>query len=168
MPLVLDLHITHERFGSISDLSINGHLHCPRLRSPNETVTDKIRRYHSDYKNRPSNGISFMSVIPSTSGRLHSEFVCLLFLQTYRENDLFFVASGVHLHNLPVVTSTTERITYRLYYEDWGLVDNTTSRFPPWVESTVRCVVSIGKMITPSSYQGDFKMIDKNLILFKA
>jgi hypothetical protein len=33
----------------------------------------------------------------STSGRLHSEFVRLLFLQTHRETDRFFAASGVQL-----------------------------------------------------------------------
>ena len=32
VPLVLDLRIAHERFGSSSDPSINGHLHYPRLR----------------------------------------------------------------------------------------------------------------------------------------
>jgi hypothetical protein len=31
----------------------------------------------------------------STSGRLHSEFVRLLFLQTHRETDRFFIVSGV-------------------------------------------------------------------------
>ena len=29
VPLVLDLRIAHERFGSTSDPSINGHLHYP-------------------------------------------------------------------------------------------------------------------------------------------
>ena len=38
-----------------------------------------------------------MSVIASTSGRLHSEFVRLLFLQAHRETDRFFATSGVHL-----------------------------------------------------------------------
>jgi hypothetical protein len=38
-----------------------------------------------------------MPVIASTSGRLHSEFVRLLFLQTHRETDRFFAASGVQL-----------------------------------------------------------------------
>ena len=33
----------------------------------------------------------------TTSGRLHSEFVRLLFLQTHRETDRFFPASGVQL-----------------------------------------------------------------------
>jgi hypothetical protein len=38
-----------------------------------------------------------MSDIDSTSGKLHSEFVRLLFLQTYREADRFFAASEVQL-----------------------------------------------------------------------
>ena len=38
-----------------------------------------------------------MSDIDSTSGRLHCEFVCLLFLQTHRENDRFFAVSGVQV-----------------------------------------------------------------------
>jgi hypothetical protein len=38
-----------------------------------------------------------MSAIASTSGRLHSEFVRLLFLQDHLETDLFFPASGVQL-----------------------------------------------------------------------
>jgi hypothetical protein len=68
VPLVLDLHITHERFGSSSDPSINGHLHYPNdLDRPlNEAVADKIRAYRADYNNRPSNAISFMSAIAST------------------------------------------------------------------------------------------------------
>jgi hypothetical protein len=79
VPLVLDLRIVYERFGSSSDPSINGHLHYPH-----------------DYNRSPS-AVSFMSAIPSTSGRLHSEFVRLLFLQTHRETDRFFAASGVQL-----------------------------------------------------------------------
>ncbi len=45
VPLVLDLLIGHERFGSIFDPSINGHLHYPNDvdRPLNETDTDKIR-----------------------------------------------------------------------------------------------------------------------------
>jgi hypothetical protein len=36
-----------------------------------------------------------MPAIASTSGRLHSEFVRLLFLQSHRETDRFFEVSGV-------------------------------------------------------------------------
>ena len=38
-----------------------------------------------------------MPAIASTSGRLHSEFVRLLFLQAHPETDRFFAASGVQL-----------------------------------------------------------------------
>jgi hypothetical protein len=107
--LVLDLRIAHERVGSSSDPSINGHLHYPNDvdRSLNEAADDKIRKYHDDYNNNPPNPISFMSSIASTSGRLHSEFVRLLFLQAHRETDHFFSTSGVQFVNLPVVSSTS-------------------------------------------------------------
>ena len=36
-----------------------------------------------------------MPAIAGTSGRLHSEFIRLLFLQAHRETDRFFAASGV-------------------------------------------------------------------------
>jgi hypothetical protein len=67
--LVLDFLITHDRFGSRSDPSINGHLHYPNDldRTLNEIAADKIRSYRVDYTNRPSNVISFMPSIPSTS-----------------------------------------------------------------------------------------------------
>ena len=99
----------HDRFGSSYDTSINGHLHYHNDidRSLNESVTDKIRKYRADYNNNPPNVIAFMSDIASTSGRLHSEFVRLLFVQTHRETDRFFTASGVQLCNLPVTSCTS-------------------------------------------------------------
>ena len=92
MPLVLDLRITHERFGRSSDLSINGKLHYPKDkdRSLNEDTDDKILKYRADYNNNPPISTTFMLVIASTSGRLHSEFIRLLFLQVR-----FFATSGV-------------------------------------------------------------------------
>ena len=97
--LVLDLRITHDGWGSSSDPSINGHLHYPNDidRSLNETDTVKIRKYDADYNNNPPSSVAFMPIIVSTSGRLHSEFVWLLFLQAHRETDRFFAASGVQL-----------------------------------------------------------------------
>jgi hypothetical protein len=62
-----------------------------------EATADKIRKYRTDYNSNPPNTISFMSAISGTSGRLHGDFVCLLFLQTHRETDHFFVTSGVQL-----------------------------------------------------------------------
>jgi hypothetical protein len=97
--LVLDLRIAHDRFGSSSDPSLNGNLQYPLNidRSLIETADDKIRKYRTDYNNNPPQTVSFMPSIASTSGRLHSEFVRLLFLQFHRETDRFFAASGVQL-----------------------------------------------------------------------
>jgi hypothetical protein len=79
MPLVLHLRITHERWGGTSDPYLNGRLHHPNdiNRPLNEVVTDKIQKYRADYNNNPPDVISFILVI---CGRLHSEFVRLLFL----------------------------------------------------------------------------------------
>jgi hypothetical protein len=81
------------------DPNLNGHLHHPNDvdRSLNEAAADKMRKYRDDYNHNPPNAILFMPTIASMSGRLHSEFVRLLFLQAHRETDRFFAASGVQL-----------------------------------------------------------------------
>jgi hypothetical protein len=56
-------------------------------RQLNETVTDKIRAYHTDYNNRPSNAISFMPPIVSTSG-------CLQFTQWIFVSSIFTSSAG--------------------------------------------------------------------------
>ncbi len=98
VPLVLDLRIAHDRFGSSSDPTLNGTLHYPNPndidRSLNEAASDKISKYRTDYNNNPPNAISFMPAIASTSDRLHSGFIRLLFLQAHRETDRFFATSG--------------------------------------------------------------------------
>jgi hypothetical protein len=100
--------VAHDRVGSSTDPTLNGHFRYPNKldQSLNDTSADKIRKYRADYHNRPPNTVSFMPGIPSTSGRLHSEFVRLLFLQSHRESDRFFTGSGVHLgkpHGITVV-----------------------------------------------------------------
>jgi hypothetical protein len=96
--LVLDLRIPHDRVGSSTDTTLNGHLRYPNNldQSLNDADADKIRKYRADC-NRPPIVVSFMTAIASTSDRLHCEFVRLLFLQTDRETDRFFAASGVQL-----------------------------------------------------------------------
>ena len=100
-PLVLDLSIGHQRWGSTSNPCLNSQLHYPRPdnidRPLNEETDDKILDYRDDYKNRPSNAISFMSDVARSSGPLHCVLVRILFLQTHRETDRFFAASGVQL-----------------------------------------------------------------------
>ena len=66
-------------------------------RTLNEAAADKVLQCRDDYNNRPSHAIAFMPAIASTSGRLHGEFVRLLFLHDHRETDRFLAASGVQL-----------------------------------------------------------------------
>ncbi len=108
-PLILDLRVTHEGFGNSSDPSLNGHLNYPNDidRSLNEPVTDKIRKYRSDYNNNPPNTISFIPAIVSTSGRLHSDFVFLVFLQAHRKLTSFFELQEFNLQNPTVASSNT-------------------------------------------------------------
>jgi hypothetical protein len=107
--LVLDLRITHKRFGRSSDLSLNGNLRYPNDigRSLNEAAADKIRKYRADCNNNPPTVVSFMTVITSTSGRLHSEFIRLLFLQAHRETDRFLQLQEFSLRNRTVDSSTS-------------------------------------------------------------
>jgi hypothetical protein len=56
VPLVMDLRIAHDRVGSSSDPTLNGHLKYPNNldQSLNDASTDKIRKYRADYNNRLS------------------------------------------------------------------------------------------------------------------
>ena len=83
--------------GSSADPTLNGHLKYPNNldQSLNDAAAEKIRKYRADYNNRQPSAVSFMPAIASTSGRLHSEFVRILFLQAHRETDRFFPVSGV-------------------------------------------------------------------------
>ena len=59
--LVLDLRVVHDRFGSTSDPSINGHfVHYPddMDRTLNGSGSDQNLQYCDDYNNRPSHVIS--------------------------------------------------------------------------------------------------------------
>ena len=109
VPLVVDLRIVHDRVGSSSDPKLNGHLKYPNNldQSLNDAAADKIRKYRADYNNRPPSAVSFMPAIASTSGRLHSEFVRLLFLQDHRETDRFLQLQEFSLRNQIVDFSTS-------------------------------------------------------------
>ena len=58
----------------------------------------KIRKYRADYNDNPFFSVAFMPTIASTSGRLHSEFVRLLFLQAHGETR----SSSNAIHQWPV------------------------------------------------------------------
>ena len=58
---------------------LNGKIHYPLpadIDKPlHDAAAEKIREYHADYNNRPSNSISFIPAVTATSGRLHCELV---------------------------------------------------------------------------------------------
>ena len=97
VPLVLDLRVAHDRVDSSVDPSLNGHLRYPNNldQSLNDSGVVKLRKYRADYYFNPPRSVVFMPAIVSTSGRLHSEFIRILFLQSHRETDRFFAASEV-------------------------------------------------------------------------
>ncbi len=102
VPLVLDLRVAHDRVGSSADPVLNGHLRYPNNLDQflNDVAAAKLRKYRADYNFNPTRGVGFAGFIPvivSTSDRLHSEFIRILFLQAHRETDRFFAASGVML-----------------------------------------------------------------------
>ncbi len=104
-----DLRIAQDRFGSSSDPSLNGHLHYLNDidKSLNKAAVDKICKYHVDYNNNPPSTVSFMTPMTSTSGRLHSEFIRLLFLQAHRETDRFLKLQEFSLRNVTVDCSVS-------------------------------------------------------------
>jgi hypothetical protein len=105
VPLVLDLRVAHDRVDSSDDPALNGHLRYPNNldQSLNDTAADKLHKYCSDHNNNPTRGVGFMTGIPSTSGRLHSEFIRILFLQAHRETDRFFALHVFQFHDQPSV-----------------------------------------------------------------
>jgi hypothetical protein len=86
-------HVTKSRGRHCGDIELVTYL--VNTVGPVSLVLDKIRKYRDDNNNNPPSADSFMSAISSTSGRLHSEFIRLLFLQAHRETDRFFAPSGV-------------------------------------------------------------------------
>ena len=85
MSLVLDLHIAHDRVGSSTDPTINGHLRYPSNldQSLNDTAADKIRKYRADYNNRPPSAVSFMGGYISNSYRIIGKLTAFLQLQEF-------------------------------------------------------------------------------------
>ena len=97
--IVTDLRITHDRHGSSAQPHLNGRLCYTDPRKVDQVLEDgareKIREYRADYAN--NRGISFLPMVASTSGRVHSELARLLFLQAHRETTKYFEAHGRQL-----------------------------------------------------------------------
>jgi hypothetical protein len=63
-----------------------------------KVIKRKIVAYQQQYADNQN--ISFLPDIVSTSTRMHSEFLHLLFLQTHRETETHFIAAGMSLQNI--------------------------------------------------------------------
>ena len=90
-----DLSIAHDRFGSSSHVQQNGSLSYPQdLDGPMRVAAlRKTNAYKQTYADNQN--ISFLPAIMSTSNRMHSEFLRLLFLQVHRETEAHFTAAGM-------------------------------------------------------------------------
>jgi hypothetical protein len=101
--LVLVLRIVHDRVGSSTDPTLNGHLRYPNNldQSLNDAVADKIRKYRADYNNNPPSAVLV---------RLGGYIVNLSDFYSYRligKLTAFLKLQEFSLRNLPVVSSTS-------------------------------------------------------------
>ena len=127
--LVFDLSIKKKNF------FFSGEWPKPRFTSSIINKKSLIRKYRTDCNNNPPNAISFMSAITSTSGRVHSEFVRLLFLQDHRETDRFFTVLGVQIPQ-----HHRDHFHYRRGGFDWltgVFIDTQTFSVPTSVHKTL-------------------------------
>ena len=115
----------------------------------NAAAADKIRDYRSDYNNRNSNSISFMSAVASTSGRLHCEFVCILFLQTEKET-AFLQFQELSMRN---TTRTSSAFAALLFTPSSNLRSATSSQRPQPCVSTLTSMTPLFLHAHPSHSQ---------------
>jgi hypothetical protein len=89
----------HDRMGSSSDPSLNGHLKYPNNldQSLNDAASDKIRKYHTDYNNRSPSVVSFMPVLLVRQTGYIVNFSEFYSYRLIGKLTVFFETSGVHL-----------------------------------------------------------------------
>jgi hypothetical protein len=143
--LVVHLRLTHKCFWSSSNSRLQGGLHyraAADIDEPlNETAADKLRDHRADYNNRPFKSISVIPAIASTSGRLHCELVCNLFLQTHRETACLQLQE-LGIHN---ITRTSAASTALLFTHSSNVRSATSS-------TRSQHFVSILTSMTPLSF----------------
>jgi hypothetical protein len=89
--LIIDVAIVHDFHGSVADLARHGQ---PRHSNPDKVLVDMAvaksqgNRYRPDYLRHHNK--AFLPLVMSTSGRLHGEFVRLLYLLAHKRALRFF------------------------------------------------------------------------------
>ncbi len=120
VPLVLDLRLVHDRFGSRSDPTLNGRLHYNDIdKSLNEATNDKIRKYLTDYNNNPTSSVGVQST-QSNLGATYFHFRRAAFLNQLKSKCGLLLAKAatlrVHLNldGAPIV-SNSHTLTHHIH-----------------------------------------------------
>ena len=96
--MVIDVALVHDFSGNLRDAYRNGQLRYddPNLLLNNVTRA-KVQKYRDDYSASDVNKV-FLSALLSTSGRIHGEFLRLLYILAHRQTVKFFDTIREALH----------------------------------------------------------------------
>ena len=80
--MMVDVAYIHESCGNhLADVSRDGQLRDPDVKSSSRTrARTKVARYRNAYANRSGTTYAFLPCVMSTSGRIHGEFLRLLYI----------------------------------------------------------------------------------------
>ena len=94
--LVIDIACTHEFCGNFRrDVTRNGQLRDSDVNKLLETTArTKVERYREAYANLPGTTYAFLPCVMSTSGRIHGEFLRLLYILPHRRTLMHRIDCG--------------------------------------------------------------------------
>ena len=92
--VIVDVACTHEFCGNhFTDVGRNGQLLDPDVNKLLETAArTKVARYRDGYAHRPGTTYAFLPCVMSTSGRIHGEFLRLLYILAHRRTLRYFAS----------------------------------------------------------------------------
>ena len=99
--LIIDVALNHEFGGNhMADVTRNGAMRAADpARLLEATARTKIARYREGYANRNGVTYAFLPCVMSTSGRMHGEFLRLLFIIAHRRTVRWFTDVGDDHHS---------------------------------------------------------------------
>jgi len=97
--LIIEVALNHEFGGNHkADVSRNGALRAADpaklLEATARTKIGEPSRYREGYATRAGDTYAFLPCVMSTSGRMHGEFLCLLFIIAHRRTERWFKQMG--------------------------------------------------------------------------
>ena len=105
--LMVDVTVRHDFIGDARDVQRHGLLRNPDRPDQllNQAAADKIRSYREPYSRNRS--LAFLPACMSTSGRIHSEFLRLLYFLADKQASDYFTALGYEPHKAVSYTHLT-------------------------------------------------------------